>query len=440
MRSFPAVRFGPLLLLAMMCGCGGGSGSSTDTVAAPPAQEGQQGLNPELPASPPPAPPSPPRYPAAQSVTKQPMDPVMPMPTYLVSAPIAGLETSIMRITDASLGERGIIRHAYSKRQPWNADGSLLLLAFRTPAHLMNGRTFAPLGPLEVPGDPVWSNSDPDVLYGVSGSSFVSFSIATRRQTFLRTFEGYSRVFIGGGEGNLSDDDRYVALIGQRDGGVDVIVYDIPDDAIVATMALNDFTGPFGDLDMATVSPSGRYVLLGVTRPRQAYELHDLRSMKHLRTLVSRQLSHADIGYTAEGKEALITTSDGVSAFYSIGLDDGTQREELSEAHMGWNQHVSCRNSKRPGWCYVSTFWNSERRDAYLFRQIFALKLDGSGTIERFAPANFSDGPTRLLYDRQAHAVPNREGNLVIFASDWGNASALAPIHTYVAGVEVPPR
>jgi hypothetical protein len=377
-------------------------------------------------------------YPPGVKVTSKPTDRVGSPPGYLSTIQFAELGTQAMRITDASTMGSGDRRHAYAKRQPWNADGSRLLLLKGSPARLLDGRTFKYLGTVSAPGDAIWSNKDPNILFGVSGNAFLKYNVATKSRVFSRSFDGYSRIRIGGGEGNVSDDDRYVALVGERSGGVDVIVYDISQNAIVVTKKFDGFSGPYGDLDSAGVSPSGRYVLVGITNPNKNYDLYDLKTMSYLRRLVSGQLSHGDMGYSAEGDEVLVTSADGQSALKSIRLSDGRKRVELSSEHMAWNQHTTCRNIARPGWCYVSTFYHGSKTDAYMYKQIFALKLDGSGTVQRFAPGTFANSPASKAYEREAQAVPNRDGSLVLWASDWLDASSDATIHTYVAGVRVP--
>ena len=369
-------------------------------------------------------------------MSSQPVDRIGAMPGYLSSTSFDELGTRVMRITDSSLGPGRVFRHAYSMRQPWNADGSRLLLV-QSPTELFDGRSYAPMGSLSLPSDPVWSNKDPDVLFGVIGDSFVRIKVSTRTRTTLRRFSEYSRIYIGGGEGNVSDDDRRVALIGRRSGGVDVLVYDIANDAVVSIRRFDGYSGPHGDIDSAVISRSGRYVLLGVKEPR-GYDLYDAQNMQFLRRLVDNERSHGDIGYTMEGHEALITSANGRSGISSIRLSDGVLREEVPSSYMAWNQHTSCRNNLRPGWCYISTFYHGAKQDAYMFRQIFAIKLDGSGTVQRFAPSMFADNPADESYLRETQAVPSRDGRRVLFASDWRNASAGAPIHTYVAGTSVP--
>ena len=133
------------------------------------------------------------------------------------------------------------------------------------------------------------------------------------------------------------------------------------------------------------------------------------------------------------GKGVIVTTTR---------LADNTVQQQLpgvSEPpgiYMASNYHVSCRNMNRPGYCYLSGFAFGSALNAYMYREVFALRLDGSGTVERYsqdfkAPLPLAD----LAYSRQAQAVPNRNGSLVLFASDWNDPTSNALIYDYVAGV-----
>jgi len=84
-----------------------------------------------------------------------------------------GFGTRVTRVTDAA-GGPGIVPE-YSKVQPFNANGSRLLLR-RTDARwfLYDGKTLRPLGPANLPGgeiEPRWSPRDPDRLTYVRGDS-----------------------------------------------------------------------------------------------------------------------------------------------------------------------------------------------------------------------------------------------------------------------------
>jgi hypothetical protein len=382
-------------------------------------------------------------YPPAQIITSQPTRLITARPPYRQTAIVPGLSTSIMRISDAlTFGAgRRVYRHFYSKRQPWNSDGTRILLAHENTAYLLDGKSFAFIKAFTPWSEPVWSNTNPDILYGVASNpgGLIEYRVSTNSYRVLQAFPEFSQTFLGIGEGNLSNDDRYVAMVGQTVTGADVLVYDIPNRRIVSRKS---FPGPiaFGvDIDWVSMSPSGRYVIVAHNNAtNRGHDIYDAQTMAFLRRLTPAPLAHADIGYDTSGNEVLVTQS-GSTAISSIRLADGYVRQELSTNHMAANQHISCRNTARRGYCYVSTYPDVWGFDKYLYREIFALKLDGSGTIERFSQGFSAALPLAdLQYSRQPHAVPNRDGSLVMFASDWSNATPTAIIDAYVVGVRIP--
>src|SRR5690606_9000743 len=106
-------------------------------------------------------------------------------------------------------------------------------------------------------------NLDPDIIYGVSGNSFVKLQVSTGRQTTIHKFNEYTKLDLGGGEGNISNDDRYAPLMGNHAGGVDVVIYDIKNNRVASSRRFDGMTGPYGDVDFAAMSPSGKYVIVG---------------------------------------------------------------------------------------------------------------------------------------------------------------------------------
>lgn len=378
-------------------------------------------------------------YPAAQTINAQPSVISLSRPGYLQKRALPGLETSITRVTDSAVfgGARRVYRHFYSKRQPWNSTGSLILLAHENTAYLLDGKTFQLTQTFTPWAEPIWSNVDPDILYGVTSSpgGLIEYRVSTRTWRVLQSFPEWTGALIGVGEGNLSDDSRYVPLVGVTQTGVDVLVYDIPNRRIVSRKA---FPGPIVlgvDIDWVGMSPSGRYVVVCLNGATRAHDVYDSQTMTLVRRLTPGSVSHGDLGYDSAGNEVLVTQA-GSTAISSIRLSDGVVRQELSATQMASNQHISCRNNKRPGWCYVSTYSDTYGFEKYLYREIFSLKLDGSGKIERFSQSFFATLPVAdIQYSRQAHAVPNRDGTQVLFASDWGDASSSAVVHTYITEV-----
>ena len=75
--------------------------------------------------------------------------------------------------------------------------------------------------------------------------------------------------------------------------------------------------------------------------------------------------------------------------------------------------HGSARNTLRPGWFYVT--YGRGQPGMRFNAEIVAVKLDGSGTVERFGHYH----STASTYRAQAQAVPSPDGRRVLFASDW---------------------
>jgi hypothetical protein len=76
-------------------------------------------------------------------------------------------------------------------------------------------------------------------------------------------------------------------------------------------------------------------------------------------------------------------------------------------------QHISTRNLDRPGWAYL-TYW--EVNGARFSDEVVAIKLDGSGALERLAHKH---SVTEGCYRCESHAVPSRDGLRLLFASFW---------------------
>lgn len=379
-----------------------------------------------------------PRYPIPQTVTKQPAQITMPRPAYLQSTPIPGLDTSISRVTDADAfwSVRRTYRHVHSRIQPWNSDGSLILLANELPNSLLDGKTFKLVQSFIGPAGAVWANTDPDILYGVgfTPASFIEYRVSTKVTRVLRIFPEYTAIFLGGGQGNLSNDDRYFALFGKRSDAVDILVYDVRDNVIVSKKAFPGVKAPHADLNWTSVSPSGLYVVVHVHGATKAFDVYDSQTMKFLRRLRGG-CCHADIGYDSDGNEVIVSAINS-SAITSIRLKDGVVKEQLAPSHAAFNFSISCRNTHRPGYCYIGTYAHFDGFHQYMYREIYSLKLDGSGRVERFAQNFAADLPVGdLQYQRIAQAVPNRDGSQVLFASDWRDPSTAAVIHSYVVGV-----
>ncbi len=136
---------------------------------------------------------------------------------------------------------------------------------------------------------------------------------------------------------------------------------------------------------------------------------------------------HWDTAVDADGNQVIVGGDANTSSLNMYNLNTGEKKMVAPEAYNRYRYHISGRNFDRPGWVYVSTY-DSDGDDvggavyrAYLHREQFALKLDGSGTVERFAQLHGNYGQYR--YDQQPNGVPNNLGTRLYFTDTFGTTS-----------------
>jgi hypothetical protein len=346
------------------------------------------------------------------------------LPDYLESFTEELSGSTVMRIGDATTfgTTSNRIRHNYSKDQTWNSDETLIKLA-GYPAAILDAETYEFLYWSNIPSYGRWSNVQPNIIFGTSGNSFVSHDINTNQRTTLHTFSEFTSVDFGYGESNQSNNDRYVGLIGANGSTKTAFVYDIENDEITGSYII-----PSGDLDWFSVSQSGEYAVLcwrtdgsGSNQGLKTFNIN-MQNERH----IADTTPHGDLGYDAFGNEVFVGYGDqaqwdaGFSLFMTR-LDGGGITNLFPYVNgLGiWGGHVSCRNLDRPGWAYVSEQCCSSNPVAP--REIFAIKLDDSGIIERFGKHH--SAPASYLH--QTQVVPNRNGTKVIFASNWSDSGII---------------
>lgn len=348
-------------------------------------------------------------------------------PDYLIPVTDPTFGTEVTRIGDIVKFGTSKPYHHYAKDQPWNSDGSLIMME-GWPAQILDGNTYRRIRTINPSGDHhVWANTNPEIIYGASGNKFESQSAITGVKTTLHTFTEYTTISLGDWEGNISNDDRYAALRCSKSGTNYVAVYDIMKDSILTTMNIGAIMP-----NNITMSQSGKYVAIqwGVdgTGSQQGITIHNTNDLSFVRQVAPWGGTHYDLGYDTQGNEVSchIVNSRGIMA---VRLDNGAITQVTTDAQMSWTPHISCRNLNRPGWLYLTEFAASYAEPTKPnYQQIFAVRIDGSGTINAFAHVHHS---TVEDYDRSPFGVPNRDGSRVMFRSDWDNGSG--EIDSYVA-------
>ncbi len=351
-------------------------------------------------------------------------------------------------------------RHHYSKDQPWNSDGSLIMIDNNggTPIELfLDGKNYNVVkGRCSnyISGDDRWHPSPayPNVRINTNNFELMWFDVVNcvKTRSWTLPFEVQA---IGMGEGNPSNDGRFLAL----SDGVRVFVVDMDPQAPLAPYP-SQRIGPALDVSncglsdgcgigFVSVSASGKYVVVKYLNdhPRVfdidpvtlALTPHALPESAHICSEGSPaegwifDLGHPDLALNPfDGNEDVMigqqhcgggTKIDGknVGGVVMVRLRDGAVTSLTDPDNEAQPHHISTRNLRRPGWVYVDYF---PEPGARFNDEIVAIKMDGSNAVQRFAHKHtVSPG----CYRCESHAVPSLDGRRMLWASNWtGNCVA----------------
>ncbi len=349
------------------------------------------------------------------------------VPAYLTPVNDPTWGTKVIRVSNVD--DR---RHVYSRLPAWNSDQSRLLLGFSSTKAMLNGTDYSTIRTFSsLVGNAVWANTDPNKCYGAySGDNHLYVqNMTTDAQTAIHTFTGYTEVSLGGGEGGISDDDKYIALITKTAGNVyGAIVYRIDTDTIIGEVSFGTTTSP----DNLQISRKGNW--MGVewnvdgTGTNQGFVLYN-QSLTQVRN-INQYTTHWDMGLDINGNEIAVQIGNGVVAYNCASLA-GTQLLPSNTAMS--SGHVSCKNIDRPGWAYLSSYNYSGTVGLPGNSQLIGVKTDGSGIVEVFAFDNHAGNGAD--YNAQPQMCVSRDGKRVIWAGDWGTTTG--PTYAYVAGLNV---
>jgi len=327
--------------------------------------------------------------------------PPLPRPGYRQSVIDPTFGTKITRISGDEMNpsKPSRLQHHYSKDQAWNCDMTLIKL--HLAEFILDAKTYQVVNKQSSKNEPKWSTVDPDIIFYVRGNQFRKWNVRTNADTLLHAFpEG--DISIGNWEGNISIGDRYVLL----NVGTLVIGYDIKNDVVIAQ---KDLGGP---RDWVSMSQSGNYIVATGEPSLPGRYVYDL-NLNLLRKIFNKG-EHGDLGYDAAGNEVYAQ----MCPMRMARLDNGVVTDLVKNPSPFWFcGHLGTRNNLRPGWALVTT--NSGDRE------IFAVKLDNSNIVQRFAHTR----TTEATYDSQAKGVISPDGSKVMWNSDWGGGT----VYAYVA-------
>lgn len=359
------------------------------------------------------------------------------------------------------------VRQHYNDDQAWNADQSLIALENRgTGASpnfvVLDGETYQPKY-IKCSNydfyDHRWhpSLNHKNERIAVKGTTLQWFDVVNCQQTRV-----WSLPFASQGDlsQNPSSDGRYTTLWDYSSQKIFVVDMDpqAPFHSYDGTDAGRRI-GPVFDLKTncgrstcptaahASISPSGKYVLIGYegdykrvldvdpdtlaltphAEPANASECPDQSTTGGMPDPALGwvwDLGHEGISYNSfdNNEEVIIgqrrswcKTLNGVTLGHvvMVRLRDGQVTSLTDPNNEASNHHISTVNTNRPGWAYVSYYPGSNTRFA---GEVIAVKMDGSKAVQRFLH-HHSD--VTNCYRCEVHPVPSRDGFRVIFASGW---------------------
>jgi hypothetical protein len=364
-------------------------------------------------------------------------------PGYLQSVVDPEFKTRITRITGdpgtAIPGVGGtwptVAYHNYSKDQAWTADQQLLVLKQMKGtgfALFLDGTTYQPAftraGP---PGGGEWRLHPtlPDVAVNLtSGGEVRHWNVRTNASTVkVAAVSGYTANEMGPSEGNLSNDGAWLVAKAVRssDGHLVARVLDVNGGRAGAVIDLT--AGGVSSLDWVTVSAGGGYVVAyGVIDGAKQRTKVWNRDGSPASYFQDYTFGHYDLGFDAAGNEVAfgaVGQTPYAHHFIARRLDSGAITD-LTGSVTSYNWHAGTRNTGRAGWGFAAT---NDVTGYALDGEIYAVKLDGSKRVERYAHHRSNN----IDYDSAPFPTPSPDGKRVVFASNWG-ASTGRPVQAYV--------
>ncbi len=349
------------------------------------------------------------------------------------------------------------LRHEYSRHDPFNADGSLILLLHLSDGEWRLYRTTT------IPYDtdanfvrtvgveePRWDENDPDTLWGLREFQIVTLNVGTGVETAVKDFAADATVapFLAANadvyritmrdEGEASQGFRYWALLlqGTADGyrARALLTWDRQANQVIG---LRELSAGESSIDWVGMSTLGTWVLIGGDYDNAApfagltlanRELTDFHRLDY-------GIAHSDVGLDTTGREVIVMQNSQTDYVDMIPLDLGTQPileaggsyegtgrvplvrlyvDNASPIGLQSGVHISCNHA---GFCVVSTFTEPGADEQnWLDRTLTLVRLDPAGPRAFYLAKVYG---TAGAYWEETQASISRDGSRIVWASNW---------------------
>ncbi len=364
--------------------------------------------------------------------------------------------TCIIRVTDfENEPPNGFARNDYSRRQPFNADDSRLLIYAKDGYwHLYNAVTNDHIKRLNLGGgstEPQWHPSNRDLLYTLpnnGGLKIYEHNVISEKSKIVTDFTKVrsinsninmnsihdiwpdaSRIWTKS-EGSPSTDFRYWAFQVETSDfkPLGLISYDLMTNTILSTYDFKADGKGIGRPDHISMSPSGQNIIVSWHVPNECSSKFKLGTkhepcglMVFSRNFdnaygITERGPHSDIAIGKNGQDVLVISNyiTGYVEMYDLESRKMTRLFSLYVNNSATAMHISGKSYNKPGWILVSTY-GTKRSKQWWSDKIFAVELDKN-------PKIFNISHTYNLtssYWSEPHAVTNRDFTKIVFNSNW---------------------
>jgi len=381
-------------------------------------------------------------------------EPDMPMPDTGVTFADPCYSTLLTKVTDSS-GIDG--RHQYSRFDPFNADGSMILLVTDEGDYAVYATATTPYNGGENlirytsdMQEPRWDREEPELLWGLDGFRIVRDDVVSGEREVIKDFSSDPSIaptldsepdiyrITMREEGEASYDRRYWAFIlqGEEDDYRPryIFCWDREADEV---LGLYEVQPDESDIDWVGMSPLGNWVLIGGMDGNSGnivgMTLADRRLERFQR--IDYTTSHADVGLDTGGGEVVVMQNSQTDYVDLLPLSwdtrpildagggyEGSSHVPLlrlyydSESPVGFSSgvHISCNAD---GYCLVSTHIEPgvpERN--WLDRTNVLIRLDPQ-TPEVFYLSKIYN--TTEDYWEETHGAMSNDGSRIVWACNW---------------------
>ncbi len=351
--------------------------------------------------------------------------------------------SGLIRVTDPGVRHGSLdcqpshCRHRYASSQAWNADLSLIAIASGCSGIcFLDGKTFEPRFHRRPPGDCEWHPTNAAEMICVTASAVVAWRPSPDIQDVVVLLDGYSSPRFGPGKGNPSLDGSRLAVVATRAADKRPVAFAL-DIKIRTKFPDIDLATLEGETSFCSISPSGQFVFcfqrVAYGNSAAIFDAGDARLIQHWPE--NHRPGHGDMIIDSSGDDAYVGISKSVPDKQQVIMRRLRDGYVTALTPRGFAQHVSARNTQRPGWVFVTYSGTSQPsvsgRGEPQFA-IVAVPTDGSLRLYPITPTY----AVKAGYRSEAHASAAPDGSRVIFASNWGERDG--PIASYVVESRLP--